>query len=69
VVDSLGHAPGRPQVNFWKSLDEALRKIQVQLEAPGVLVTKDVLKFSRRMVAHAALESNTGLEQALKVKG
>jgi hypothetical protein len=62
------HTHSLPQVNFWRSLEEALRKVEGELRAPGVRVTVNVLKQSRRIIAVAALENNTGLDQATKVR-
>lgn len=56
------------QVNFWRSLDEALRRVELQLSTPGVLVTVALLRQARRLIALAALDSNTGLDNATKVQ-
>ena len=56
------------QVNFWRSLEEALHKVEGQLGTPQVRVTMKVLKQARRIIALAALENNTGLDTATKVR-
>ncbi len=57
------------QVNFWRSLDEALKRVEAQLASPGVRLTLRVLKQARRIIAVAALEGgNTGVDHANKVR-
>lgn len=57
------------QVNFWHSLDEALKRVETQLASPGVRLTLRVLKQTRRIIAVAALTEggNTGVDHANKV--
>lgn len=60
--------PPTTQVNFWRSLDEALKRVEAQLGSPGVRLTLRVLKQARRIIAVAALEGgNTGMDHANKV--
>lgn len=57
------------QVNFWRSLDEAMRRVEAQLQSPGVRLTLRILKQARRIIAVAALEGgNTGMDHANKVR-
>lgn len=54
------------EVNFWRSLEEAIRKIELQLAGPDVQITLAVLKHGRRIYPVVALERDTGMELATK---
>jgi dynein heavy chain 1 len=52
------------EVRFWKSLEEALAAIRMELDTPQVLLSVQVLKSAKRFLATIALENNTGLDEA-----
>ncbi|KAG5186150.1 dynein heavy chain [Tribonema minus] len=54
------------EMGFWRSLADALLAAKDQLESPGVLVTVAVLKQANRFLATVALDTDTGLKDALE---
>ncbi|CAM9526710.1 unnamed protein product, partial [Phaeothamnion confervicola] len=53
------------EVNFWAGLAEALAAAQAQLRSPGVRATVELLKRAKRFLATIALDTNTGLPDAV----
>ncbi len=55
------------EVTFWHGLGEALQATAEELESPGVIATVMLLKQAKRYLATVALDTNTGLKDALDV--
>ncbi len=55
------------EVAFWHGLGEALQATTEELESPGVTATVMLLKQAKRYLATVALDTNTGLKDALDV--
>ncbi len=53
------------EVTFWHGLSEALHATAEELESPGVVATVMLLKQAKRYLATVALDTNTGLKDAL----
>ncbi len=55
------------EVTFWHGLGEALQATAEELESLGVVATVMLLKQAKRYLATVALDTNTGLKDALDV--
>ncbi len=55
------------EVTFWHGLSEALQATAEELESLGVVATVMLLKQAKRYLATVALDTNTGLKDALDV--
>lgn len=52
------------EINFWLSLELALKNIEEQLQGPGVTLTLEVLKNAKRFHATVSFLSDTGVKEA-----
>lgn len=52
------------EINFWLSMEMALKNIEDQLESPGVLLTLAVLKHAKRFHATMSFISDTGIKES-----
>lgn len=52
------------EINFWLSMETALRGIEDQLRSDGVLLTLEVLKHAKRYLATVSFIADTGLKEA-----
>jgi dynein heavy chain 1 len=52
------------EINFWLSLELALKNIEDQLQGPGVTLTLEVLKNAKRFHATVSFLSDTGVKEA-----
>lgn len=57
------------EVSFWRGMGEALRATEEELRSPHVEATVALLKQAKRYLATVALDTNTGLSDALDVTG
>lgn len=55
----------KEEVSFYAALETALRAVQTQLAAPGVVTTLAVLRRAKRFHATIGLDSDTGVAEAL----
>lgn len=54
------------EINFWLSMEVALKKIEEQLQSPGVTLTLDVLRQAKRFHATVSFLSDTGIKEAIE---
>ena len=52
------------EINFWISMESALRGIEDQLKSDGVQLTLEVLKNAKRFMATVSFIADTGLKEA-----
>lgn len=52
------------EINFWLSMETALRGIEDQLRSEGVLLTLEVLKHAKRFLAAVSFTADTGLKES-----
>ncbi|KAF8477357.1 dynein heavy chain, N-terminal region 1-domain-containing protein [Kalaharituber pfeilii] len=52
------------EINFWLSMETALRGIEDQLRSDGVILTLDILKHAKRFLATVSFIADTGLKEA-----
>ena len=69
LTDSPFPASALDEVGFWRSLGEALRRVEDELRAPGVAVTLAVLKQAKRFVAAAQVGGVLGREREREAGG
>lgn len=52
------------EINFWLSMETALKHIENQLQGPGVTLTLNVLRNAKRFHATVSFLSDTGIKEA-----
>lgn len=52
------------EINFWLSMETALKHIENQLEGPGVTLTLNILRNAKRFHATVSFLSDTGIKEA-----
>lgn len=52
------------EINFWLSMETALRHIENQLQGPGVTLTLNILRNAKRFHATVSFLSDTGIKEA-----
>lgn len=52
------------EINFWLSMETALKHIEDQLQGPGVTLTLNVLRNAKRFHATVSFLSDTGIKEA-----
>lgn len=65
LADDPDFGTASQEINFWLSLESALRRIEDELQSDGVRLTKDVLSVGKRYQAINQLENDTNLRLAL----
>ncbi|CAM9128550.1 unnamed protein product [Discosporangium mesarthrocarpum] len=55
------------EIHFWSSLGEALEMTKLELRSPGVEVTRALLNQGKRFLAVMALDTATGLKDAVDI--
>ena len=55
------------EINFWLSMENALRGVEEQLSGRGVQLTLEILRSAKRISAATSFRDNTGLKEALEL--
>lgn len=53
------------EINFWISLEDALKRVEDDLQSDGVVLTLNILKTAKRHQAFISFSTDTGLKEAL----
>ena len=53
------------EINFWMSLEDALKRVEDDLQTDGVQLTLNILKTAKRHQAFISFSTDTGLKEAL----